>query len=72
MGWFVALGVVLVVLGGWWLILLGGLASILIALILLWSLPWSSLRLLGTVIVIELIFHGVGWITFGFASRRIS
>lgn len=56
---------------GWWLILLAGLGSILIALILLLSLPWSSLWLLGTLIAIELIFHGVGWIFFGFALRRM-
>lgn len=54
---------------GWWLLLLTGIISIGLAVLLYLSLPWSSLWLLGTIIAIELILHGVGWITLGFALR---
>jgi uncharacterized membrane protein HdeD (DUF308 family) len=56
-------------LPGWWLMLLGGLLAIGVAVLLYLSLPWSSLWLLGTLIAVELIFNGVGWIRLGFALR---
>jgi len=56
---------------GWWLLLFTGVVSVGLAVLLFLSLPWSSLWLLGTIIAIELIFHGVGWITLGFALRRM-
>lgn len=56
-------------LQGWWLMLLGGLIAIGVAVLLFLSLPWSSLWLLGTLIAVELIFNGVGWIRLGFALR---
>jgi len=55
--------------GGWWLLLLGGLISIVLAALLFVSLPWSSFVLLGTLIAIELIFHGVAWIRLGLTLR---
>jgi hypothetical protein len=48
---------------------LTGIVSIGLAVLLFLGLPWSSLWLLGTIIAIELVFHGVGWITLGFALR---
>lgn len=54
---------------GWWLLLLTGVISIGLAVLLYLSLPWSSLWLLGTIIAIELVFHGVAWIRLGFALR---
>ena len=56
-------------LQGWWLMLLGGLIAVGVAVLLFLSLPWSSLWLLGTLIAVELIFNGVGWIRLGFALR---
>jgi uncharacterized membrane protein HdeD (DUF308 family) len=56
-------------LRGWWLMLLGGLIAVGVAVLLFLSLPWSSLWLLGTLIAVELIFNGVGWIRLGFALR---
>jgi uncharacterized membrane protein HdeD (DUF308 family) len=56
-------------LQGWWLMLLGGLIAVGVAVMLFLSLPWSSLWLLGTLIAVELIFNGVGWIRLGFALR---
>jgi uncharacterized membrane protein HdeD (DUF308 family) len=54
-------------LQGWWLILLGGVIAVGVAVLLFLSLPWSSLWLLGTLIAIELIFNGIGWIQLGLA-----
>jgi uncharacterized membrane protein HdeD (DUF308 family) len=54
---------------GWWLLLLGGLIGIAVALAILFSLPWSSLWLLGTLIAIELVVQGVAWLRVGFALR---
>ena len=54
---------------GWWLLLLTGIVSVGLAILLFLSLPWSGLWLLGTIIAIELVFQGVGWITLGFALR---
>jgi uncharacterized membrane protein HdeD (DUF308 family) len=56
---------------GWWLLLLTGLISIVLAAILYLSLPWSSFWLLGTLIAIELIFQGVAWIRLGFSLRQL-
>jgi uncharacterized membrane protein HdeD (DUF308 family) len=56
-------------LQGWWLMLIGGVIGVAVAVLLYMSLPWSSLWLLGTLIAIELIFNGVGWIMLGFALR---
>ena len=57
--------------GGWWLLLLTGLISIVLAVILYLSLPWSSLGLLGMLIAIELIFQGVAWLRFGLSLRQM-
>ena len=56
---------------GWWLLLLGGIVTIVLAVLLFLGLPWTSLWLLGTIIAVELIFHGVGWISFGLALRAM-
>jgi uncharacterized membrane protein HdeD (DUF308 family) len=55
---------------GWWLLLLGGLVSIVVGVMLYLMLPWSGLWVVGTLIAIELIFHGVSWIQFGLGLRR--
>jgi uncharacterized membrane protein HdeD (DUF308 family) len=33
-------------------------------------LPWSGLWVVGTLIAVELIFHGVSLVQFGLALRR--
>ena len=58
-------------LPGWWLLMLGGLIGIAVALIILFSLPWSSLWLLGMLIAIELVFQGAAWLSLGFALRAM-
>lgn len=58
-------------LDSWWLIVLGGVVSVIAGIILYASLPWSSLFLLGTLVGIELIFHGVSWLFLGFSLRKL-
>jgi uncharacterized membrane protein HdeD (DUF308 family) len=58
-------------MGGWWLMVLSGLLSIVIGVMLYASLPWSGLWVLGTLIGVELIVQGVTWVTFGIALRRM-
>jgi uncharacterized membrane protein HdeD (DUF308 family) len=58
-------------IAGWWLLLLGGLVSIFLSVFLFMGLPWTSFWLLGTIIAVELIFHGVGWIRMGLALREM-
>lgn len=55
---------------GWGLMVAGGVISLLVGLMLYMMLPWSSLFVVGTLIAIELIFHGVSWIQFGLTLRK--
>ncbi|NHO32504.1 HdeD family acid-resistance protein [Acetobacter fallax] len=55
---------------GWWVVLFGGLVSLVVGIMLYATLPWSGLWLVGTLIAVELIIAGVGWIQFGLALRR--
>jgi uncharacterized membrane protein HdeD (DUF308 family) len=60
----------------WWLLLAGGLISVILAVILAvvlyGMLPWSGLWILGTLIAVELLVQGVVWINFGFALRALA
>ncbi len=56
---------------GLWLVILSGIVSFAVGVLLYASLPWSSLWVLGTLIAIELIFHGIAWLQFGFALKRL-
>jgi uncharacterized membrane protein HdeD (DUF308 family) len=56
---------------GWWLLLLGGAVSLIVAVLLFLQLPWSGLWVLGTLIGIELIFMGFNWLQFGLTLRRL-
>ena len=55
---------------GWGLLLASGVISLLVGLMLYLTLPWSGLWVVGTLIAVELIFHGVSWVQFGLALRR--
>ncbi len=57
-------------MGGAGLLLVGGLISAIVGIVLYLTLPWSGLWVLGTLIAIELIFHGAAWFEFGLALRR--
>ena len=49
---------------------MGGVISLLVGVMLVWMLPWSALWVVGTLIAVELIVHGVSWIQFGLALRK--
>jgi uncharacterized membrane protein HdeD (DUF308 family) len=55
---------------GWGLILASGVISFLVGLMLYLTLPWSGLWVVGTLIAVELVVHGVSWVQFGLALRR--
>ena len=52
------------------LMVVGGLISLVVGLMLYLMLPWSGLWVVGTLIAVELVVHGVSWIQFGLALRR--
>jgi uncharacterized membrane protein HdeD (DUF308 family) len=56
---------------GLWLVILSGVISLVVGVMLYLSLPWSSLWVLGTLIAIELVFHGIAWIQFGLALKKL-
>jgi uncharacterized membrane protein HdeD (DUF308 family) len=56
---------------GLWLVILSGVVSLVVGVLLYASLPWSSLWVLGTLIAIELVFHGIAWIQFGLALKKL-
>jgi len=55
---------------GWGFMLVGGLISLVVGVMLYAMLPWSGLWVVGTLIAVELIVHGVSWLQFGLALRR--
>ncbi len=55
---------------GWGLLIAGGVVSLIVGVMLYLMLPWSGLWVVGTLIAVELIVHGVSWIQFGLALRR--
>lgn len=60
-------------LPGWWLMVLSGIISIVIAVllyVLLANAPWSSLVVIGTLIAFELVILGITYTSFGLALRR--
>jgi uncharacterized membrane protein HdeD (DUF308 family) len=57
-------------LPGWGLLIAGGIISVIVGVMLYLMLPWSGLWVVGTLIAIELIFHGVSWIQFGLTLRK--
>jgi uncharacterized membrane protein HdeD (DUF308 family) len=58
-------------LAGWWLMLFSGLITLLIGLLVYATLPWSGLWVIGTLIAVELVIHGITWVQFGLMLRRI-
>jgi uncharacterized membrane protein HdeD (DUF308 family) len=58
-------------MAGWWVMLLGGVLSLVVGVVLVATLPWSGLWVLGTLIAIELLVQGVTWLQFGLALRRL-
>ncbi len=57
-------------LNGWWLMFFSGLITLLIGLLLYFTLPWSSLWVPGTLVAVELMVQGVTWVQFGWMLRK--
>jgi uncharacterized membrane protein HdeD (DUF308 family) len=57
-------------LPGWGLLIAGGVISLLVGVMLVWMLPWSALWVVGTLIAVELVVHGISWIQFGLSLRK--
>jgi uncharacterized membrane protein HdeD (DUF308 family) len=55
----------------WGLVLVSGLVSIVVGCLLYANLPWSGLWILGTLIAVELLVQGGGWLYFGIALRLV-
>ena len=47
------------------LFLIAGAASIVLGLIIVSRWPSDSVYVLGTLLGVDLLFHGVGWVSFG-------
>jgi uncharacterized membrane protein HdeD (DUF308 family) len=58
-------------LRAWGVVLLSGLVSLAVGCLLFTSLPWSGLWVLGTLIAVELLLQGAGWLSFGIALRLV-
>ena len=57
-------------MAGWGMLIAGGVISLLVGVMLVLMLPWSGLWVVGTLIAVELIIHGVSWIQVGLALRK--
>ncbi|KXV31593.1 hdeD, partial [Gluconobacter japonicus] len=56
--------------GGWSLLAVSGIFTLLIGILLYMTLPWSGLWLIGTLIAIELLMAGISAILFGMSLRN--
>ena len=56
----------------WYWLLLGGFVSVLFGLVIINDWPASGLFVIGLIIAIELIFHGIGLIFFGYGIKQHS
>jgi len=57
---------------GWWLMLINGILSIVLAIILLVGWPVSSLVLVGLFVGISLFFDGAALVGMGLGAKKIS
>ena len=58
-------------MSGWWLSLLNGFVSILLAMIILIKWPFSSLEIVGILVGISFVFDAVVMIYLGIMARRL-
>ncbi len=57
---------------GWWMMLINGILSILLAIILLAGWPFSSLILVGLFVGFSLFFDGIALIALGVGAKKIT
>jgi uncharacterized membrane protein HdeD (DUF308 family) len=77
MALLIAGGIVRVVLSmqyrgirAWGLVFVSGIVGVVVGFLLYAKMPWSGLWILGTLIAIELLVQGGGWLYFGVALQR--
>jgi uncharacterized membrane protein HdeD (DUF308 family) len=51
------------------MVFIGAAVTLFLGLIILLNWPVSSFYVLGTLLGIELLFHGAGWVSFGMGLR---
>lgn len=56
---------------GWGWSLVGGVVTVALGVIVELSWPISTLWLIGTVVGVEILSRGLGWVTLAFAARRM-
>ncbi|MGE0725930.1 MAG: HdeD family acid-resistance protein [Alphaproteobacteria bacterium] len=73
----IAAGIVRIALAiGHWreggpMMLVSGIAALALGVLAVLMWPYSGLWLLGTLLGVDLILHGAGWIGLGMAARRV-
>lgn len=50
-------------------VLAAAAVTFLLGLIIVLHWPWDSVYVLGTLLGVDLLFHGAGWVTFGMGLR---
>jgi uncharacterized membrane protein HdeD (DUF308 family) len=56
---------------GWGWLLLSGAIDVALGVMIWRELPMSGLTIIGLLVGISIIFHGVSWLMVGFALRRL-
>jgi uncharacterized membrane protein HdeD (DUF308 family) len=51
------------------MVLLAGAVTVLLGLIIIGHWPKDSVEVLGTLLGVDLLFHGAGWVSFGLGLR---
>jgi uncharacterized membrane protein HdeD (DUF308 family) len=57
---------------GWGWMLLGGVVTVLLAIMVWRQFPWSGAYLVGTVVGINLLFNGIGTFMIGRTARKLT
>lgn len=56
---------------GWWMMILNGIFSIILAVILMVGWPFSSIVLVGLFVGVSLFFDGVALLTFAIGAKKL-
>jgi len=56
---------------GWGWLLLSGVVDVVLGIMIWRELPMSGLTIIGLLVGISMLFHGMSWLMLGFALRRI-
>jgi uncharacterized membrane protein HdeD (DUF308 family) len=57
--------------GGWGWLLLSGVIDVLLGVLIWDELPWTGLTIIGLLVGISLIFHGVSWLMLGLTLKQV-